>query len=100
MKLRTEVEEVHLLGNYRAIVRVNRYEKPKKSTTFAGAVSPEPDEKTETPAEFRITVSRHAQRIRKTERPIEDIKQEAIAGVLKLCREIVTSLEPQTKTEN
>lgn len=101
MYLRTVVEEVHFLGDgYRAIVRVNRYEKSKKSTTFAGAVLPEPDEKTETPAEFRVAVSRYARRIRKTERPIADIKQDAIAAVLKLCREIVASLEPQRKTEN
>jgi hypothetical protein len=100
MKLKTEVEEVHFVGNYRVIIRVNRYEKSKKSTTTAGAVAPEPDEKTETPAEFRVTVYRHAQRIRKTERPIEDIKKDAIAAVLQLCREIIASLGPETKTEN
>ncbi len=97
MKLKTEVEEVHFLGadGYRAIVRVNRYEKSDKSATLQGVVFHGPDEKAETPAEFRITLPRG-----KAERPIADIKRDAIAAVLQLCREITSNLEPKPKTEH
>ena len=80
---------------------MNRYKESKKSIPFGSEVlNVDESEKTETPAEFRITVPRIAQKVRKTERPIADIKRDAIAAVLQLCREITTNLEPKPKTEN
>lgn len=103
MNLKIEVEEIHLLdaGGYLAIVRANRYEKSKKAIKLGSEVlSVDQEEKTETPAEFRITVSWIARRARKTERPIEDIKRDAKAAVLELCREITSRLEQKPKTQN
>jgi hypothetical protein len=103
MTLKIEVEEMCFSsdGSYRAIVRANRYEKKSKSIqTGTKPFQYTEEEKTETPAEFRINVSRVAQRARKTERPIEDIKRDAKAAVLELCREITSRLEPKPKTQN
>ena len=80
MSLKIEVEEIHFSSDrdYHTIVRVNRYEKKlKPMQTGTKVVQFTEPEKTETPAEFRVTVSRIAQRARKTERPIEDIKRDA-----------------------
>ena len=100
MSLEIDVEEIHFSGggSYRAIVRVNRFEgKLKSIRTGTKPFRYVQQEKIDTPAEFRVTVSRIAQRARKTERPIEDIKRDARAAILDLCREIVSRLEPKPR---
>ncbi len=94
MNLKIELEELQFLagGDYRAIVRAKKAE--GEVVRWTGP------EKIETPAEFTVWVSRIAQRSRKTERPIEDIKRDAKSAVLQLCREITAILEPEPKTKN
>ncbi len=89
-------------GDYHAIVRANRYKDKPHSTQLATEVFKWTEqEKTETPAVFTFRVSRIAQRVRRTERPIEDIKKDAKLAVAKLCREILDILETKPiKTAN
>ncbi len=99
MDLKIEVEELQFMkGSYRAVVCANRYkDKPQSMQLGTEAMKWVEQEKTETPAVFRVQVSRIAKRVRHTERPIADIKKDAKTAVLLLCREIVKILEAGPK---
>ena len=100
MPLKIEVEEIKFQpgGGYTAVVRANRYNSKNKSINppQGKPVQWTVQEKSETVAEFAVQVSSIAFRRRKTERPIEDIIQDARGAVQRLCREIVE----QSRTKN
>ena len=89
--MKIEVEEIKFLasGDYEVIVRANRYENKAMSMEVSGnPVNWPMPEKVQTMAEFTVHVPRVARRKRNTERPIREIKHEAIRIVAGVCREI------------